>query len=73
MREWATIEQLEGRIKKMEERIFMHDKAIKRLFDLFQGSIDTQPKQSKGDQERSKTESNERLNRIMRELGYKIE
>ena len=69
----ATIEETEERIKKLEEKLLMHDKAIKRLFDLFQGTIDTQTKQSKVGQERFQTESNERLNRIMKELGYKIE
>ena len=57
----------------MEERMFTHDKAIKKLFDLLQGTIEAQPKQSKGNPERSVTESDERLDRMMKELGYKIE
>ena len=71
VRELATMDQLEDRIRKLEERILMHNKAIKRLFDLFQGAMNTQPKQSR--EERLKTESNERLNRIMKELGYEID
>lgn len=53
MRELATIEELEKRINKLEERILGQDKAIKSVLDLVQRAIDTQFKQWKEDQERS--------------------
>jgi hypothetical protein len=64
---------LEERIKKLEERSFIQDKAIKRTLDFVQRAIDTQFKQSKEDQERFKKESAERVDRIMKELGYKTD
>jgi uncharacterized coiled-coil protein SlyX len=69
----ATIQELEERIKKLEERIFMQDKTIKRTLDFVQQAIDTQFKQWKEDQERFKKASTERMNRIMKELGYKTD
>jgi uncharacterized coiled-coil protein SlyX len=73
VREMATIEELEERIKKLEERIFMQDKTIKRTLDSVQRAIDTQFKQWKKDQELFKKGSTERMNRIMKELGYKTD
>jgi uncharacterized coiled-coil protein SlyX len=51
VRELATIEELEKRISKLEERILGQDKAIKSVLDLVQRAIDTQFKQWKEDQE----------------------
>jgi len=73
VRELATIEELEERIKKLEERIFVQDKAIKRTLDFVRRAIDTQFKQWKEDQERFKKGSAERMNRIMKELGYETD
>jgi hypothetical protein len=73
VRELATIGELEERIRKLEEVIFTHDKAIKRLFDVVRRVNDTQFKQPNEDQERSKKESSERMNRIMKELGYETD
>jgi uncharacterized coiled-coil protein SlyX len=69
----ATIEELEKRIKKLEEKTFIQDKAIKSTLDLVQRAIETQFKQRKEDQELFKKGSVERLNRIMKELGYKTD
>jgi hypothetical protein len=57
----------------LEERSFIQDKAIKRTLDFVQRAIDTQFKQSKEDRERFKKESAERVDRIMKELGYKTD
>jgi uncharacterized coiled-coil protein SlyX len=75
VRQLATIEELEERIKKLEERISNQDKVIKRALDFIQRAIDTQleRKSAKEDQEWFKKESAERMNRIMKELGYKID
>jgi uncharacterized coiled-coil protein SlyX len=73
VRQLATIEELEERIEKLEKRILIQDKTIKRILDFVQRAIDTQFKQWKEDQERSKKGSAERMNRIMKELGYKTE
>ncbi len=73
VRELATVEELEERIKKLEERISIQDKVIKKTLDFVQQAIDTQFKQSKEDQEWSRKESAERMNRIMKELGYKTD
>lgn len=69
----ATVEELEDRIKKLEERMFVQDKAIKTTLDFVQRAIETQFKQWKEDQELFKRGSAERLNRIMKELGYKTD
>lgn len=69
----ATIEELEERIKKLEDRILIQDKTIRRTLDFVQRAIDAQFNQWKEDQERFKKNSIERMNRIMKELGYKIE
>lgn len=73
MRELATIEELEKRIIKMEEKMLLQDKAIKTILDLVQRAIETQFKQWKEDQELFKKGSADRLNRIMKELGYKTD
>jgi uncharacterized coiled-coil protein SlyX len=73
VRELAAIQELEERIKRLEKRILIQDKTIKRILDFVQRAIDTQFKQWKEDQERSKKGSAERMNRIMKELGYKTE
>ena len=68
----TTIEELEGRIKKLEDRILVHDEAIRRTLDFVQRALDAQLKQSKEDRERFKKHSVERMDKIMKELGYKI-
>jgi hypothetical protein len=75
VRELAAIQELEARIKKLEERISNQDKVIKRALDFIQRAIDTQlgRKSAKEDQECFKKGSAERMNRIMKELGYKTE
>jgi uncharacterized coiled-coil protein SlyX len=75
VRELAAIQELEERIKRLEKRILIQDKTIKRILDFVQRAIDTQlgRKSAKEDQERSKKGSAERMNRIMKELGYKTE
>jgi uncharacterized coiled-coil protein SlyX len=73
VRDLATVEELEDRIKKLEERMFVQDKAIKTTLDFVQRAIETQFKQWKEDQELFKRGSAERLNRIMKELGYKTD
>ena len=74
----ATIEQLEERIKKLEERILFQDKVIKRVLDFLQRALDTQferksanYKHPKEDQDRLKKESAGRVNKMMKDLGYK--
>jgi hypothetical protein len=69
----ATIEELEERTKKLEERIFIQDKTIKKALDFVQRAIDTQFKQWKEDKERFKKESAGRMNKLMKELGYKTD
>jgi hypothetical protein len=49
------------------------DKAIKSTLDLVQRAIDAQFKQGKENRDLFKKGSVERLNRIMIELGYKID
>ena len=66
----TTIEALEKRIKRLEERVFVQDKAIKSTLDLVQQAIDAQFRRWKENEELFKKESAERLNRIMKELGY---
>jgi uncharacterized coiled-coil protein SlyX len=73
VRELATIEEFEKRVEKLEEKMFIQDKAIKTALDLVQRAIETQFKQWKEDQELFKKGSAERLNRIMEELGYKTD
>ena len=80
VREVATIEELEKRIKKLEERIFIQDRTINKILDLVQKAIGAQAErksadyeQSEQDQEQFKKESSERMNKIMEELGYKTE
>ena len=68
----TTIEELEERIKRLEGRMFIQDKTIKKILDFVQRAIDAQFKQSKEDQERFKKHSVERMDKIMKELGYKI-
>ena len=68
----TTIEELEERIKKLEDRILVHDETIRRTLDFVQRALDAQFKQSKEDQERFKKHSVERMDKIMKELGYKI-
>lgn len=68
----TTIEELEERIKKLEDRILVHDETIRRTLDFVQRAIDAQFKQWKEDQERFKKHSVERMDKIMKELGYKI-
>ena len=67
------IEELEERIKKLEDRISTQDQTIKRTLDFVQRAIDAQFNQWKEDQERFKKHSMERMNRMMKELGYTIE
>jgi len=57
----------------MEEKMLLQDKAIKTILDLVQRAIETQFKQWKEDQELFKKGSADRLNRIMKELGYKTD
>jgi hypothetical protein len=80
VRELATIEELEDRIRKLEKRMSFQDEAIKRILDFVKRATDGQferksanGKEWKEGQERLKTESTERMNRIMKELGYKID
>ena len=79
VRDVATGEELERRIMKLEERIFILDKAVKNILDFLKRGTEAQSErksadygQSEQDQERFKKESDERMNRIMEELGYKI-
>ncbi len=72
----ATIEELEKRIAKLEQRMSFQDQAIRKIFDFVkhvtkENSVNYQ--HSKADQERFRKESDERLNRLMEELGYKTE
>ncbi len=73
VRELPTIEELEERIKKLEERISIQDKTIKRTLDFVQPAIDIQFKQWKEEQEQFKKGSAKRMTRIMKELGYKTD
>jgi len=66
----TTIEALEKRIKRLEERVFVQDKAIKSTLDLVQQAIDAQFRRWKENEELFKKESAKRMNRIMKELGY---
>jgi len=68
----TTIEELEERVKKLEDRILVHDETIRKTLDFVQRAIDAQFKQWKEDQERFKKHSVERMDKIMKELGYKI-
>lgn len=68
----TTIEELEERVKKLEDRILVHDETIRRTLDFVQRAIDAQFKQWKEDQEQFKKHSVERMDKIMKELGYKI-
>jgi len=69
----ATIEELGERIKKLEEIVPIQDKTIKKALDFIQRAIDAQSKQWKEDQKRCKKESTERMNNLMKELGYKTD
>ena len=66
-------EELEERIKNLEKRVSVQDKAIAKIFDFVQRAIHAQFKQWKEDQERFKRGSVERMNRIMKELGYETD
>jgi len=68
----TTIEELEERIKKLENRILIHDETIRKTLDFVQRAIDAQFKQWEEDQDRFKKHSIERMDKIMKELGYKI-
>ncbi len=76
----ATIEELERRIQKLEERILIQDKAIRRILDFVQKGVggpperkNANPKQSEENREWLNKESSDRMNRIMEELGYKVD
>ena len=69
----TKVEELEERIKNLEKRVSVQDETIKRTWDFVQRAIDTQFKQWKEDQERLQKHSAERMNRIMKELGYEAD
>ena len=79
----ATIEDLEERIKKLEEKVLMQDETIKKTFDFVQHAIDDQfekrksyYKQKKEEENRFLKESEERKEKVrakMKELGFKID
>ncbi len=76
MRELATIEELEKRIAKLEQRVSFQDQAIRKIFDFVKHVTEGRSanhQHSKEDQERFRKESDERMNRLMKELGYKAE
>ncbi len=72
----ATVEELEKRIRNLEQRMSFQDQAIRKIFDFVKHVTEERSanyEQSKEDQERFRKESVERLNRLMEELGYKID
>ncbi len=72
----ATIEELEKRIRYLEQRMSFQDQAIRKIFDFVKHVTEERSvnyQHSKEDQERFRKESDERMNRLMKELGYKAE